>query len=290
MSSATLRMWEDEYGLLHPQRSAGKTRLYSEADVTKILEIKNLTQAGHSLRAISQILDQSRRGYPDLIVDLVELETSLPASDLIRRTAREARSFLERTTLRNLSGGDLLRENKKFKGIFAAVVRAAGADSLDSAASAVVVAAREMSGAARSGVAVYDSRTDSLHIRLVFSGREVQYPDYPPWPIDRLQPVELSQAMRNRKPFYAKDTDGYELRPNPRAGLVPAQIRSFFCLPLSVGSDLVGAISLTSPKVDGIEPGARDTVAHLGALTAPAIGYFLSRAQAHATGQRADSL
>jgi hypothetical protein len=66
--------------------------------------------------------------------------------------------------------------------------------------------------------------------------------------------------------------------------LAPARIRSFFFAPLSVGSDLVGAMSLSSPNLDAIPAEARDLVQRLGALTAPAIGYFLSKSQASGPG------
>jgi MerR family transcriptional regulator, heat shock protein HspR len=51
----TLRIYERE-GLLHPERSAGGTRRYSQNDITRLLEITALTGDGLNLAGIRCVL------------------------------------------------------------------------------------------------------------------------------------------------------------------------------------------------------------------------------------------
>jgi len=58
VSPSTLRLWEEAYGLLVPARTAGGTRLYSDADLQRVRDIRSLVHdRGYSLRAIADILD-----------------------------------------------------------------------------------------------------------------------------------------------------------------------------------------------------------------------------------------
>jgi MerR family transcriptional regulator, heat shock protein HspR len=51
----TLRIWERE-GLLEPARSAGRTRRYSQHDITRLLEITALAGDGLNLAGIRRVL------------------------------------------------------------------------------------------------------------------------------------------------------------------------------------------------------------------------------------------
>ncbi len=56
MHPQTLRLYERK-GLIHPQRSSGHTRLYSERDVEKLREIRRLTQElGVNLAGVEEIM------------------------------------------------------------------------------------------------------------------------------------------------------------------------------------------------------------------------------------------
>src|SRR5436309_16051864 len=48
VSDHVLRAWETRYGLMHPSRSAGGFRLYSEADVDRIRRMQAYLSAGLS--------------------------------------------------------------------------------------------------------------------------------------------------------------------------------------------------------------------------------------------------
>lgn len=54
LSADVLRAWERRYGVVHPDRSDGGQRLYSDADVTRLALLKRATARGH---AISQLVD-----------------------------------------------------------------------------------------------------------------------------------------------------------------------------------------------------------------------------------------
>jgi DNA-binding transcriptional MerR regulator len=58
LSAATLRTWEDQYGLLAPLRTPGGTRLYSEDDIERAGYIRALVrERGYSLNAVANSLD-----------------------------------------------------------------------------------------------------------------------------------------------------------------------------------------------------------------------------------------
>lgn len=55
----TLRMYERK-GLVEPQRTAGNSRRYSEADVDQLRRIQELTQEGVNLAGVRTILELER--------------------------------------------------------------------------------------------------------------------------------------------------------------------------------------------------------------------------------------
>jgi DNA-binding transcriptional MerR regulator len=58
LSVSTLRLWEDQYGLLAPARTAGGTRLYSDADIKRARTIRKLVREQHfSLSAVAEMLE-----------------------------------------------------------------------------------------------------------------------------------------------------------------------------------------------------------------------------------------
>ncbi|MDR1013850.1 MAG: MerR family transcriptional regulator [Coriobacteriales bacterium] len=56
----TLRIYESK-GLVMPQRSAGNTRLYSQADLEQLELIGQLTSEGINLAGVMRIIDLQRR-------------------------------------------------------------------------------------------------------------------------------------------------------------------------------------------------------------------------------------
>src|SRR5438874_10972731 len=68
LSPSSLRLWEDQYGLLAPHRTRGGTRIYSEADVERVLYVRHLVRERCiALLAIADILDEASSSLPYLL-------------------------------------------------------------------------------------------------------------------------------------------------------------------------------------------------------------------------------
>ena len=112
LSPSTLRLWEDQYGLLAQHRTRGGTRIYSEADVERVLYVRHLVrERGIALRAIADILDEASSSLP-YPLDRVAIEniylreaTNHSAVEEARRMARvqaTVRSVVSRVALQVL--------------------------------------------------------------------------------------------------------------------------------------------------------------------------------------------
>lgn len=66
LSIDVVRVWERRYGAVRPVRSAGGTRLYSDADVRRLRRLRQAVDGGHS---ISQAARLSETELDDLIAD-----------------------------------------------------------------------------------------------------------------------------------------------------------------------------------------------------------------------------
>lgn len=55
LSTHVLRAWERRYAVVDPQRSAGGTRLYSNADIVRLRLLRRLTEAGHSIGSVAPL-------------------------------------------------------------------------------------------------------------------------------------------------------------------------------------------------------------------------------------------
>lgn len=55
LSADLLRAWERRYGAVHPERSGGGQRLYSEHDVQRLALLRRATLAGHSIAEVANL-------------------------------------------------------------------------------------------------------------------------------------------------------------------------------------------------------------------------------------------
>ncbi|PTT75507.1 hypothetical protein DBR42_28750, partial [Pelomonas sp. HMWF004] len=55
MPVATLRIWEQRYQAVRPSTAASGHRLYSAADVQRVLLLRQLTGQGHAIGAIAAL-------------------------------------------------------------------------------------------------------------------------------------------------------------------------------------------------------------------------------------------
>lgn len=62
VSPATLRSWEDRYGLVVPERSAGSQRLYSRDNLDQLLFVREQMQRGLSAAGAHRALEERLAG------------------------------------------------------------------------------------------------------------------------------------------------------------------------------------------------------------------------------------
>lgn len=62
LSTHTIRVWERRYAVVEPARTPGGSRVYSDADVTKLRLLKRLTDDGHSIGRIAHLSETELRG------------------------------------------------------------------------------------------------------------------------------------------------------------------------------------------------------------------------------------
>jgi DNA-binding transcriptional MerR regulator/methylmalonyl-CoA mutase cobalamin-binding subunit len=89
LSAHVIRIWEQRYRAVEPQRTATRRRLYSQRDIERLNLLRDATQAGHSIGQIAQL-------PTDKVGKLVAASPNLPAR--APRAAAEAPksiSFLE---------------------------------------------------------------------------------------------------------------------------------------------------------------------------------------------------
>ncbi|HEX7863172.1 MAG TPA: MerR family transcriptional regulator [Verrucomicrobiae bacterium] len=61
LSPVLIRAWEQRYSAVSPNRSATKRRLYSEAEITRLSLLKQVTDAGHSIGQVARLPDEQLR-------------------------------------------------------------------------------------------------------------------------------------------------------------------------------------------------------------------------------------
>ena len=66
VSVHTIRKWEERYGAVNPARTPGGGRTFTVEDLDRLVLIKRLADAGHSLRELAQLsLDQLTQLWAD---------------------------------------------------------------------------------------------------------------------------------------------------------------------------------------------------------------------------------
>jgi len=74
LSADVIRAWEQRYGAVEPERTEGGHRLYSEADVRRLLLLGRAVDAGHRIGAIADL------GESELVEVVRSLSGSVPVS------------------------------------------------------------------------------------------------------------------------------------------------------------------------------------------------------------------
>jgi MerR family transcriptional regulator, light-induced transcriptional regulator len=100
LSADVLRAWERRYGAVHPERSAGGQRLYTDEDVQRLLLLQRATAAGHS---ISEIARLDRGALDALLENAVGVRTGRAVS-AVDSTVRSAMAATEQLDSAGLEG------------------------------------------------------------------------------------------------------------------------------------------------------------------------------------------
>ena len=58
ISTDTIRAWERRYGVVEPNRGENNNRYYSDIDVTKLLSVKRLVDAGQAIGTICSLSEE----------------------------------------------------------------------------------------------------------------------------------------------------------------------------------------------------------------------------------------
>ncbi|MBN8247040.1 MAG: MerR family transcriptional regulator [Verrucomicrobia bacterium] len=61
LSPHVIRVWEKRYGTVHPDRTGGNQRVYSESDVQRLTLLRQATEAGHPIRNVTHLPEDQLR-------------------------------------------------------------------------------------------------------------------------------------------------------------------------------------------------------------------------------------
>ncbi len=273
LSPATLRLWEDHYSLLRPERSPRGTRLYSQADVERVLYIRELVRTeGYSLKGIAAIVDGARHGLPPVLQRLASAGApdSQQAGPSLRRMVNDVRSLLEDAHLRSETNRERIRQAQLLTELQGVLRRVAGAQTFQQAASVLVSGGRELTGIQRVTLAIYEPADDTLAtvagVHSSVSGRSAVL-------LTNL-PHAWERSLREKQPYYRR-----ELQHEPRTEALPEVLGgvagSVYWQPLTVGSELVGVLTFARDSADEITPEAQESGALLAVPAGPALAYFI---------------
>src|ERR1700686_5031544 len=165
LSATTLRLWEDQYGLLAPARTRGGTRLYSDSDVERILYVRHLVrERGYALGAIAAIID--------------EANSKLPYN--LDRVA------VENIYLRDATNHADLEEGRRMARVHATLRSLIRAQSGQQAAITLVAGAKALTGADTAGLVLYRRNSYTLEPMVSTTGDSIGTSSLPPLPISGL--------------------------------------------------------------------------------------------------------
>lgn len=252
LSVATLRLWEEQYGLLAPNRSEGGTRLYSDGDVERILYIKSLVrERGYTLGAIAGILDEARLGAP-AAVDRIAMENI----------------FLHEATNR-----EQIEEGRRMSQVHSLVRRMVRAESGWHAAVTLVEGIRTLTGAHTASLGLYQKPTHTLSFVATLCCGEIRPQARPPVAITAF-PRAWQDALQAREPYSDPDLHRLTLPGELTSRVSEDGTRSFHAEPLTVGTELVGVVVIGSAQPGGIGRDARMMAERVAVPAGAVIHYY----------------
>jgi MerR family transcriptional regulator, heat shock protein HspR len=255
LSPGTLRLWEDQFGLLTPDRSSGGTRLYSDADIERVLQIRELLRdRGYTLEAIARIVEEARQASPSVVDQAV----------------------LENVYLREAANREELEEGRRLAEVHAVGLRLVRAQSARRAAAELVGGVATLGGVEAVTLGLYQRKTNTIRFVALARGNSAEVGSWPAQHVANF-PVQWQEALRAREPYWSSDLHRQDLPEEVSHNVRDDPSRSFHAEPLSISKELVGILVLASPQPGGIAREARRVAARVAVAAGPAMHYFAHR-------------
>jgi len=255
MSASTLRLWEEQYGLLAPARSQGGTRLYSESDLERILYVRHLVrERGYALHAIADLIDEASSGLP----------------------GRLDRVAIENFYLREAANREQVEEGRRMAEVHAMGLRLVQSPSAGRAAEELVYGVATLGAVEVVTLALYQPKQNTLRFVALARGNTTKLGSWPAQNVSSF-PAQWQEALRAREPYWSSDLWRQDLPDEVSTNMREDTSRSFHAEPLSIGKQLVGVIVLASRQPGGIGREARRVAARVAVAAGPAIHYFARR-------------
>jgi len=255
LSASTLRLWEEQYGLLAPARSEGGTRLYSESDLERVLYVRHLVRyRGYALHAIADIIDEASSGLPNT----------------------PDRVAIENFYLREAANREQIEEGRRMAGIHAMGLRLVQSESAGRAVQELVYGVAALGAVEVVTLALYQPKKNTLRFVALARGETTELGSWPAQNVSSF-PAPWQEALRAREPYWSSDLWRQDLPEEVSANMREDTSRSFHAEPLSIGKQLVGVMVLASRQPGGIGREARRVAARVAVAAGPAIHYFARR-------------
>jgi DNA-binding transcriptional MerR regulator len=252
LSASTLRLWEDQYGLLSPCRTPGGTRLYSESDLERIHYVRRLVvERGYALGAIAEIIDESASRVPSSL----------------------DRVAIENLYLREATNHSDLDEGRRLARIQSTLRGLVRAESGEAAAVALVAGARALTGAESASIGLFRREGEMMVFVVIARGDQVETRPRPPLPISDY-PRVWQDAIEAREPYAEPDLLRLDLAAELSSMADQDRARSFHAEPLAIGKEMVGILTLGNSRPGLIGSEARAAIEQLAMAAGPAIHYF----------------
>jgi DNA-binding transcriptional MerR regulator len=239
---------------LTPARTSGGTRLYSDADVERVLHIRELRRdRGYTLEAIARIMVEARQASP-------------PTLD---------RAAIENVYLREATNREQIEEGRMAE-VHAVGVRLVRSQSALRAAEELVYGVAALGSAEVVTLGLYQRKRNTLTFVALARRNETEVG---PWPAQNVSnfPAQWQEALRAREPYWCSDLLRLDLPDEVSSRMREDPSRSFHAEPLSIGNELVGVLVLASRQPGGIGREARRVAARVAVAAGPAIHYFARR-------------
>ena len=252
LSASTLRLWEDQYGLVTPARTRGGTRLYSESDLERLLYVRHLVrERGYALHAVADIIEAASSKLPSTL----------------------DRVAIENIYLRDATNHSDIEAGRRMARVHATVRRLIGAESAERAAVTLVAGVKAITGADRASLALYRRNEYALDFVVIAGVRGMGPLSRPSLGISRF-PRAWQQAIDAREPYADADLLRLDLPGEVDSLVTQEDARSFHAEPLTIANEMVGVLIIGSSRPNGIEPEAQRVCEELAVAAGPAIHYF----------------